>query len=129
MNKAEGFLFYITMKLLKITLACTNLEKMTEFYSSVFNVNFSEHEFPSFKMYSGKIGDVNFLFCPNEIAGVEAKQNRHQFDYSTDNIDEVIEKGIYSGGRIHTDLQKTENESFVCLFDPDGNTINFIQKN
>lgn len=115
------------MKLLKITIACTDISKMTEFYSKVFNVEFKEHDF-GFKMYSTKIGDINFLFCPNEIAGVAAEQNRHQFDYIAENIEEVINNAVSAGGAIHTELQKTETESNVTIQDPDGNTMNFIQR-
>jgi len=32
-------------KLLKITVACSDISAMTEFYSSVFNVKFQGHDF------------------------------------------------------------------------------------
>ena len=57
-------------KLLKITLACSDISKMTTFYKNVFDVSFVKHEMPGFTMFSTKIGDINFLFCPNQIAGV-----------------------------------------------------------
>jgi len=114
-------------KLLKITVACTDISAMTAFYSKVFNVKFQEHDL-GFKMYSAKIGDISFLFCPNDIAGVKAEQNRHQFDYLTDNIQEVIENALITGGSIHSELLKAGTESTVTLFDPDGNTMNFIQR-
>lgn len=117
----------MSFKLLKITVACTNISAMTDFYSKVFNVKFEEHDF-GFKMYSTKIGDISFLFCPNDIAGVVAEQNRHQFDYIVDDIEKLIERGLASGGSIHSELLKVENESTVTLFDPDGNTMNFIQR-
>lgn len=116
-----------SFKLLKVTVACTNISAMTEFYSKVFNAKFEEHDF-GFKMYSTKIGDISFLFCPNNIAEVKAEQNRHQFDYITDNINEIIENALSSGGSLHSELLKTETESTVTLFDPDGNTMNFIQR-
>ena len=112
----------------KITMACTNISKMPEFYSKVFNTPLKEHNFGEFKMYSAKIGDLTFLFCPNEIAGVDANQSRHQFDYIVENINEVIKAGLESGGSLHSELQENDMESFVTLLDPDGNTINFIQK-
>jgi predicted enzyme related to lactoylglutathione lyase len=114
-------------KLLKITVACSNISAMTEFYSSVFNVKFQGHDF-GFKVYSAKICDIYFLFCPNDVAGVKAEQNRHQFDYITDEIEKVIERALSTGGAIHSELLKEGNESTVTLLDPDGNTINFIQR-
>ncbi len=116
-----------SFNLLKITIACTDISAMTAFYSKVFNVEFKERDF-GFKMYSTKIGDINFLFCPNEIAGVIAEQNRHQFDYLVENIGEVIDRALSAGGLLHTELQKTETESNVTIQDPDGNTMNFIQR-
>jgi predicted enzyme related to lactoylglutathione lyase len=119
----------MSFKLSKITIACTNISQMIAFYSKVFNVKFAEHEFSDFKMYSVNITDINFLFCPNEIAGVTAEQNRHQFDYTTDNIQEVIDNALSSGGSLHSELQKSDIGSSVTVSDPDGNTINFIQMN
>jgi len=112
----------------KITLACTNISKMPEFYSKVFKADLKEHNFGDFKMYSAKLGNLRFLFCPNEIAGVDANQSRHQFDYIVENVNEVIEAGLASGGSIHSELQENDSELFVTLLDPDGNTINFIEK-
>jgi len=114
-------------KLLKITIACNDIDAMTAYYSKVFNVKFEEHDF-GFKMYSTKIDGLDFLFCPNDIAGVDAKQNRHQFDYITDNIKDVIDNALSTGGSIHSELLTTATESTVTLFDPDGNTMNFIQR-
>lgn len=116
------------MKLRKITLACTDIQKMINFYSSVFNSEFIEHQFPRFKMFSAKIEEINFLFCPNEIAGVEAKQNRHQFDYECEDIKSIMKIALENDGEIHSDLQENTDELFAAIFDPDGNTINFIQK-
>ncbi len=114
-------------RLLKITIACNDIAAMRAFYSKVFSVKFEEHDF-GFKIYSTVIGGLNFLLCPNDIAGVDAKQNRHQFDYITDKIQEVIDNALSTGGSIHSELLKTGNESTVTLFDPDGNTMNFIQR-
>jgi len=116
-----------SFKLLKITVACTDIDAMANFYSKVFNVKFDEHDL-GFIMYSTKIGDISFLFCPNDVAGVVAEQNRHQFDYITDNIQEIIDNALNAGGSIHSELLKTDKESTVTLFDPDGNTMNFIQR-
>lgn len=116
-------------KLLKITLACSDISKMTTFYKNVFNVSFVKHEMPGFTMFSTKIGDINFLFCPNQIAGVIAEQNRHQFDYIVEKLQHVIDASIKHGGKQQGDVQRSIEEKSVTIIDPDGNTMNFIELN
>lgn len=129
MEKGEGFfaLYMKPYKLLKITIACSDLLKMKAFYSNVFNEPFIKHEMPGFTIFTAKIGEINFLFCPNQIAGVIAEQNRHQFDYIVENLDSVIELCKKNGGQVYGEVQRSLEEKSATIIDPDGNTINFIQ--
>lgn len=117
-----------TFKITQLTIAVTNTEEMAVFYSKVFNVKLSEFEAMGEKFYSGNIAGIYTMLCPNAIAGVEANQNRHQFDYSIDDLEEVVEKALSASGTLKDSIQADEKQKTVTIIDPDGNTINFIQK-
>lgn len=112
----------------KITLSVNNMEEMIHFYSIVFGAEFREIEGYGTKLYTTVIAGSNMLFCPNDIAGVDANQNRHQFDYFVSELDSVIEKVKASGGRIQGNIHQTRYYKSISAIDPDGNTMVFIQK-
>ncbi|MEO8513490.1 MAG: VOC family protein [Ignavibacteria bacterium] len=115
-------------KLSQVTIAVTNVKKMAEFYNSVFGTRLNEFEAMGSKFYSGTIAGVNMMLCPNTIAGVTAEQNRHQFDYITEDINEVVKNALGSHGTLKDSISVNDLEKLVTVIDPDGNTINFIQK-
>ena len=115
-------------KISRITIAATDIEKMVEFYNSVFGARLEGFEAMGSKFYSGSIAGIYTMMCPNSIAGVSAEQNRHQFDYITDDIDEVVNNALGSHGSLKENISVSEKEKFVTIIDPDGNTLNFIQK-
>ena len=65
--------------------------------------------------------------CPNEIAGVEAKQNRHQLHFAADNLDELASKAPEFGGSREEIVTDEAGERSLTVLDPDGNTIVFVQ--
>jgi predicted enzyme related to lactoylglutathione lyase len=67
------------------------------------------------------------VMCPNEVACVEARQNRHQFRFVVDDIERMIGIVALSGGESLDDLVRSEGSKSVGLRDPDGNTIELIQ--
>lgn len=115
----------INLKILKITIAVTNTTEMVNFYNTVFNSNLKEIATYGTKLYSGNFIGLELLLCPNEIAGVNAKQNRQQFDISVSDINSVLDKVIKNSGTIKEVYNKTTKSASVI--DPDGNTIVFIE--
>lgn len=110
-----------------MTMAITNMDQMLAFYSNVFDVEFKEQELSGFKLYAGKWGGMNLLFCPAELARNRATQNRHQFDVIVPDLDDVIQRASSNGGKSMGDKAEGENEWSIGIYDPDMNSINFKQ--
>ncbi len=112
----------------KITIAVAKMEQMRGFYTKAFNVNFNEIDCGDFSMWIGKLGDIQLLLCPKDIAGIKADENTIQLRFVVEDIKASFENGIASGGSILNEIQ-TENEILTaCFRDPDGNSIELIQK-
>lgn len=111
------------MKLTGITIAITNMDSMVAFYNAVFNAQLT----PQGPFYSGKLADFDLLMCPNQFAGVEAKQNRQQFKFMVDDVQAIIDSGVRAGGQQIDTVQEANNLRVGSLRDPDGNSIEFYQ--
>jgi predicted enzyme related to lactoylglutathione lyase len=109
----------------RITLAVNNMDEMVEFYNEVFDAHLKP-EPPVF--FTGRIGDVELLLCPNDIAGVVAQQNRHQFRFVVENLEKVLLQVEQFGGQPLGDVEKHNGEKLAGARDPDGNTIEFVQR-
>ena len=114
-------------KIDRITIAVTNVDQMVKFYKTVFKCELKESKAYGTILYSGKLGDIKILLCPNEIAGVKADQNRQQFDFIVTDLDKIIQDSKVSGGKMKGDITTSDKQKSVTIVDPDGNTIVFIQ--
>ena len=110
-----------------LTMAITNMEQMLDFYSNVFKIQFEEKEMYDSKLYSGAWGGLNLLFCPAEIAGNTAVQNRHQFDIVISDLKKIVELTTKYGGKPMGEIVKDEYSWSIGIYDPDKNSILFKQ--
>ncbi|MEQ9403966.1 MAG: VOC family protein [Cyclobacteriaceae bacterium] len=108
-----------------LTIAVTNMDQMLEFYSNVFGVEFTEMKMYGTSLYSTEWSGLKLLFCPAEIAGIDANRNRQQFDIRVNTIEQSIDKSLKHNGKMLGELQITEELKTVAVFDPDGNSIVF----
>ncbi len=119
----KGAQFHIT----GMTMAITNMEAMLAFYSGLFNIEFELREMYGSKLYAGKWGAFDLLFCPATLAGITARQNRHQFDIVIPDIEQLIDQATTLGGKAMGPITEDENALNVGIYDPDGNSILFKQ--
>ncbi|MEQ8423388.1 MAG: VOC family protein [Cyclobacteriaceae bacterium] len=110
-----------------MTMAVTIMKPMLDFYSGVFDVSFTEKSMFNSKLYQGKLGDLNLLFCPAEVARNSAKQNRHQFDIVVEDIEASIKLATGHGGKPMGDIAEENGVLSVGIYDPDNNSILFKQ--
>lgn len=118
----------IDFKIHNITIAVSNVEAMVAFYRTVFKCKLKEKNLFGTTLYTGQLGEINIVLCPNEIAGVKAEQNRQQFDFLITDLDKLIVDAKSSGGSILGEINATDTSKTVTVIDPDGNTIVFVQK-
>jgi predicted enzyme related to lactoylglutathione lyase len=116
------------MELDRITIAITQMDAMVAFYNGLFDAGLQPLEpMNGFQFYGGKLAGIDLLFCPNEIAGVVAEQNRHQFRFVVDDVDALRLKASQLGGGMLDDGRVTTTSKSGSVSDPEGNTIEFIQ--
>lgn len=90
-------------------------------------MKFIERKINDKLLYSTVWSGLDLLFCPADLAGIEAKQNRHQMDITVENIKKVIDIAITYGGKLMGEVVEDENSKSVGIYDPDGNSILFVE--
>ena len=112
-------------QLAKITLATTRTVEMVRFYDMLFDTQLQAKEIQGVTFHNGTLAGIPLLICPNEIAGVEAEQSRHQLALRVADLESLLGRVESVGGLIETPM--TESMTEAILRDPDGNTIEVIQ--
>jgi predicted enzyme related to lactoylglutathione lyase len=103
------------LEISNITIAIENIVQMVKFYETVFNCKFSKIDLYGTTLFSGNLVGTKILLCPNEIAGVKAEKNRHQFDFKVANINEVILLAKAAGGEILNENKDSESQVISAL--------------
>jgi predicted enzyme related to lactoylglutathione lyase len=117
----------MNFKISQITIAVTDMDAMVKFYENVFGIKLKSFDAYGSTLYSGKMGEIVLMLCPKEIAGVTAKQTRHQFDYIINDVDSVVKAAQDSAGSLMGDVEVSESSKAASVTDPDGNSMVFIQ--
>lgn len=110
------------MKLTRITIAVKHMEPMVTLYNSLFNAQLEAIQVYGTTLYQGTLADLELLLCPNNIAGVDARQKRKQLRFAVDDVTEIATRIKCSGGDI---INREGN--LLGVRDPDGNTIEFAE--
>ena len=114
----------VDFKITGVTLAVTDMERMLNFYSHVFEIQFQKKEMFGTDLYGGQWGSLDLLLCPAAIARNEARQNRHQLEIAVNNLDKFIEKVSKSGGELMGDIiLEPDGSRSAGIYDPDKNSI------
>jgi predicted enzyme related to lactoylglutathione lyase len=78
-------------------------------------------------LHEGTLGGLQLLLCPNEIARVNAEQNRHQLKFHVENIADSLKRVVAAGGSVQGEVTEFAGEKIVAVRDPDGNTIELAE--
>ena len=65
-------------QLTQMTLAAAG---MVRFYDTRFGTQLKAREASGTTLYNGSLAGILLVICPNETAGVEAEQSRHQLAF------------------------------------------------
>ena len=114
-----------TYKIEGMTVAVNNMDAMVNFYSKVFNIEFSSNEMYGATLYSGEWGGMKVLFCPAEIAQIDVNRNRHQFDVIVGDLNQTLQIALSEEGKMLGEVQQNDEMKSGAVFDPDGNSIVF----
>lgn len=108
-------------------MAITNMGPMVKFYEGVFDIHFTSQELEGHTLHNGEWDRFKLLFCPAELAGIDASQNRHQFDVEVPDLDACVQKVLDMGGTLIGDIVVNEFGKQVGIRDCDGNSMTLIQ--
>ena len=114
----------------KITIAVVNMDAMKTFYARAFGAELKDIDMGGgVKLAGGRLGAYELLFCPREIAGVVAEQNTIQLRFVVPDVAASHKTALESGGTaISPDAQRQGDRATWDVRDPDGNSIELIQK-
>ena len=116
------------MRLIGLTIAAVNTQKMVRFYNAVFDAGLKETvHIGDQQFFGGKLAGLELVLCPNAIAGVVAEQNRQQFRFEVDDIEAVMAKGLANHGSEINPIDEYKGAKVASMADPDGNTIEFVE--
>jgi predicted enzyme related to lactoylglutathione lyase len=93
------------MKILGMTLAVYDMPAMLNFYERVFGMQFEASKMQGFTLYRSELDNLKVLFCPAELAQVEAA------------------KVTAHGGQLMQEPQQLGALKRVGVMDPDGNSL------
>ncbi|MGF1505327.1 MAG: VOC family protein [Chloroflexi bacterium] len=113
----------------RITIAVDHIEPMVAFYNAVFGCGLEPFEMAGFTLYEGTLAGIPLVFTPNASLGIEAKQNRQQFDIAVPDADAAIEAALAHGGTLlrQSGVIGAGGSRMVSLADPDGNTVVIVE--
>ena len=114
-----------SVQLTQMTLATSRTPEMVKFYDILFGTNLQAMEAYGTTLYHGTLAGIPLVICPNEVAGVEAEQSRHQLAFQVDDLPALLQNVENAGGAIQTPV--SDSSTRAILKDPDGNTIEVIQ--
>jgi predicted enzyme related to lactoylglutathione lyase len=114
------------VQLTQMTLAATHTIEMVKFYDALFDTELQPTEVYGTRLYDGNLAGIHLTICPNEIAGVQAEQSRHQLAFRVADLAAILSRVEAAGGSIETPLSNDPSTQAI-LRDPDGNTIQVLQ--
>ncbi|WP_394749250.1 VOC family protein [Spongiimicrobium salis] len=106
-----------------MTIAIVQMEAMLKFYTAVFDLHFTPSQMMGHTLYHGKWGALSLQFCPAELAGNSATQNKHQLDVLVEDIHSCIQKVTENQGSCMAEISEDDKAYRVGIYDPDGNSL------
>lgn len=107
----------------RIVLAATDMPAMAAFYNEVLEAGLQPFSAYGTTLYRGALAGIPFTLCPNEIAGVDARQSRHQFRFAVPDLDAAAQRAVAAGGMLQGEPWEGSGTRVIAIADPDGNTM------
>ena len=108
------------MEIRRIVLAADDVPAMVAFHNAVFACELRPLDGAD-GFHLGTFCGIELLICPNSIAEVDARQNRHQFRVAVDDLVAAVAAVDRHDGRRLDDADPTTAD-VVGVADPEGNT-------
>lgn len=111
------------MKIVRITLAVDDLDRMSAFYNDAFHCDLQP--IGGLPVHRGSLGGVELQLCANSLAGVVAEQGRHQLRLAVQDAELVAASVAAAGGTV-IERSGSEDAAVIAMADPEGNTMELV---
>ena len=111
------------VRIVRVLMAVDEPAQMAAFYNEVFGCGLVEQA--DSPLLAGSLAGTAFLLCPNEVAGVVAEQNRHQFRLAVADPESVARSAVAAGGSI-VNRAGSGGTLVIGIADPEGNTTELV---
>ena len=111
-----------------VTVTTFNTEQMITFYNSLFNTRLQPVPLGDFNLYEGRLGNLNITFIPSNIRDVPTMSGHHQLSFKVSGLEAFIRRVERFGGTPLEQIFQDENVKYCSVADPDGNTIELLEK-
>ena len=106
------------VQIARITLAAEDVDRIVAFYDAVLSTGLKKSGDGPF--WRGTLAGIPLVICPNSIAEVDARQNRHQLRLAVADPGALLAAAAASGGEV---IQQWDESSGLGAFrDPEGNS-------
>ena len=116
--------------LVRIVLAARDTGACARFYTALLGVEFTAAPMGDLQFFDGRLGALAIRIFPASVAGIEAKDNRHQLGFRVPDLRGALARALAAGGTMDPgwEVQTLPNGLTVALRDPDGNSIELFQR-
>ena len=115
-------------KLEVMVLSAVNIDAMVEFYTKVFDIDFTSQDVDGHSMYTGTFSDLEFTLVPATLTQITEPNNPVHYDIYVSDLEEGIERVERSGGKTNGHLGEDDLVRAIGVFDPDGNFMVLKQR-
>lgn len=111
-----------------MVLSSINIDDMVEFYTNVFDVDFTSDDLDGQSVYTGSFGGMEFVLVPSTLTQITAPVNPTHFDIYVDDLEEGIRLVEAHGGKTNGQLGEDDTTRAIGIFDPDENFMILKQR-
>lgn len=112
----------------RVVIATTKTDAMAAFCRTVLGAELTAVQAAGHTMYDGTCGPFAWLLCPVALAGVDAKDTRHQLRLIVDDTAAIAARARHAGAPVETESTLDDMRSYVIVRDPDGNAWEFVSQ-
>lgn len=116
------------LRMNSVAVKCANMQSMIDFYTRAFGGQFEKVDIGGMECHFGQVAGLMLKLVPGrERSGFEDYPS-HQLGFEVDDIDEVNAIAVACGGAIENEKFMQGDIAYGCVRDPDGNTIELMQR-
>ena len=116
--------------LVRIVLAANDTDACARFYTALLGIELEAAPVGDLKFFDGRLGSLALRIFPASIAGIEAKDNRHQLGFRVADLRGTLARALAAGGTMDEgwEVVPMQKGLTVALRDPDGNSIELFER-